>query len=237
MLRQGVRVASKGVRGRFAGTVGGRTKIARVAQKTKAMPRSNQTGLLQRGAMLSFPFAEHWATANPETFHVTDLSRGHRRGSNDQRVAEAHYHLRKELPQILRAPHNMDLYSDNVIFEDHISGSLSTRGKLSYSVLLSVFRQSTWIYISDPRLEIIWLKPCYEESTVECRWRLVGKQRIGLNIRELSTLPNGHVSLDAHSTFDVDRDGKICKHTVEQVISTRDYSEGISGYGSIAWMS
>eukprot|EP00041_Stephanoeca_diplocostata_P012681 m.212618 g.212618 ORF g.212618 m.212618 type:complete len:324 (-) comp19048_c0_seq1:445-1416(-) len=131
--------------------------------------------------------------------------------------------LREELPKIL-APDTLDgsLYAEDIQFSDKVSG-LRVHGKSKYELVLGAFAAGAKVCFTAPEFHLIWCNACESTRTISCRWQIRGSLRVPL-------VPPSLNYYDRHSVFDVDRNGKIWRHTIDRMTPTRP--DGIDGAGA-----
>lgn len=121
------------------------------------------------------------------------------------------------------------LHSQNLVFENHFFKTPRiTRGLQKYMMELAKFRILGAIAYPSYYFEIQSITSHPREGQVKMHWRMYYVsnwnfvRRIFSLMRDMSEKKKGHDSIDATSTFSVNKDGKIFYHKVDRVIPLQE---------------
>jgi hypothetical protein len=136
--------------------------------------------------------------------------------------------LSETLPKLFVSTHKFTLYTDDLIFEDHIR-KVATKGIRDYIVNISLLRIKGHLSYSGIALKILKITKHEDEGTVKVRWQIRGIPgwrviftfwryvpeifaKKGENINPSSDV------WDGFSTFYVNNEGKIYRHLADKLM-------------------
>lgn len=135
--------------------------------------------------------------------------------------------LSEGLPRLFVQTHNFRLYTHDLIFEDNIR-RLKTKGINDYMINISMLKIKAHLSYSSVGLKLLKITKHEDEGTVKVRWQIRGISgwRVIFTFwRYMPTLYNKGLSeqpksdiYDGFSTFYVNSDGKIYRHTADKMM-------------------
>ncbi|XP_072530884.1 uncharacterized protein C6orf136 homolog [Salminus brasiliensis] len=151
------------------------------------------------------------------------MDRGHskRDMENEEKLALMYERLRIELPRFFVKNHDYSIYSNDVEF---INGLLNTKtkGRVSYQLILALWRLLCLCYYAEAQLEVLKLTKHPEDGSIKARWRVRGLPFHSLLLRFYKKDKTQlYKTFDAFSTFYVGSDGLVHCHKVEKVMEAQ----------------
>lgn len=132
----------------------------------------------------------------------------------EEKLAVMYERLGMELPNFFVKNHDYTMYSKDMEFLNGLLNT-STRGRVLYQLVLSLWRLLCLCYYAEARFEVLKLTKHMEDRSIKARWRIRGLPLHTVVLRKKSQL---YRSFDAFSTFYIGQDGLIHCHKVEKVM-------------------
>lgn len=139
--------------------------------------------------------------------------------------------LKQDLPNLFSKPQNYLIYHPNLVFENHIKGTI-TNNLADYAKQLALLKIVGHLKYAFVELQILKLTTHHSEGTIKVRWRIVGLggMKVFINFWKYkvwnlkdSALKDVESWYDGFSIFYVKGDGVIHKHVLLKMQPDEDH--------------